>query len=325
MPSDWRRLVQAGQGHEPMSSPRRSAEVADLRAGALLVEATAHLTDTGSGTPRLDAELLVSHAFGRDRSWLHAHPDAVLDAESAASLRRWVERRAGGEPVAYIRGFKEWFGMRIITDSRALIPRPETELLAEAGIAEIAARLARDSKTVIVWEVGTGSGAIALALAQRFRAALALSRVRLVASDLSPDALELASENLALRGVAPLVTLAVADLMDGFGDGPMMPDVVIANLPYVNRSVVRSAPGSLAYEPSIALDGGPDGLDTIRRLLGQLPNRLAPGGVALLEVGNGQAAAVRELAGALGIRAAITTIPDLAGIDRVVRIARLDA
>jgi release factor glutamine methyltransferase len=325
MPSDWRRLVQAGPGHEPMSSTRRSAEVADLRAGALLVEATAHLTDTGSGTPRLDAELLVSHAFGRDRSWLHAHPEAVLDGESAASLRRWVERRAGGEPVAYIRGFKEWFGMRIITDSRALIPRPETELLAEAGIAEIAARLARDSKTVIVWEVGTGSGAIALALAQRFRAALALSRVRLVASDLSPDALELASENLALRGVAPLVTLAVADLMDGFGDGPMMPDVVIANLPYVNRSVVQAAPGSLAYEPSIALDGGPDGLDTIRRLLAQVPSRLAPGGVALLEVGNGQATAVGELAGALGIRAAITSIPDLAGIDRVVRIARLDA
>jgi release factor glutamine methyltransferase len=215
--------------------------------------------------------------------------------------------------------------MRIITDARALIPRPETELLAEAGIAEIAARLARDSKTVIVWEVGTGSGAIALALAQRFRAALALSRVRLVASDLSPDALELASENLALRGVAALVTLAVADLMDGFGDGPMMPDVVITNLPYVNRSEVQAAPGSLAYEPSIALDGGPDGLDTIRRLLAQLPSRLAPGGVALLEVGNGQAAAVGELAGALGMRAAITTIPDLAGIDRVVRIARLDA
>jgi release factor glutamine methyltransferase len=308
-----------------MSRARHPAEMANLQAGPLLADATAHLSEAGSGTPRLDAELLVSHAFGRDRTWLHAHPEAVLDAEAAASLRGWMERRARGEPVAYIRGFKEWFGMRVLTDARALIPRPETELLAEAAIAEIAARLARDSRTVIVWDVGTGSGAVALAVAQRFRAALALSRVRLMASDLSPDALELASENFTIGGVAPLVTLAVADLMDGFGDGPLKPDVVITNLPYVTKGVVELAPGSLAYEPSLALDGGPDGLDTIRRLVAQLPDRLAVGGVALMEVGNGQAPVVGELAAALRVRLGVTTIPDLAGIDRVVRIAREDA
>jgi release factor glutamine methyltransferase len=307
-----------------MASSQRPTGVADLRAGALLAEASTLLAKSASGTPRLDAELLVSHAFGRDRTWLHAHPEAVLDAGMAPQLRTWLERRAAGEPVAYIRGFKEWFGMRVITDSRALIPRPETELLAEAAIAEVAARLARDTRTVIAWDVGTGSGALALALAQRFRAALTLSRVRLMASDLSPDALELAAENFSVRGVAHLITLAVADLMDGFGDGPLVADVVIANLPYVTANVVGAAPGSLAHEPALALDGGHDGLDVIRHLLTQLPDRLAPGGVALLEVGNGQAAEVARLAGALRIPVAASAIPDLAGIDRVMRIARTD-
>ena len=102
------------------------------------------------------------------------------------ALGGWVERRAVGEPIAYIRGFKEWLSLRIATDPRALIPRPETELLAEAAIGEIAARLVRDDATVQVWEVATGSGAVALAIALRFRAALSLGRLHLAASDLSP-------------------------------------------------------------------------------------------------------------------------------------------
>lgn len=303
------------------SGPERT-RVADLRAGALMGEAAARLTDAGSETARLDAELLVSHAFGRDRTWLHAHPDATLDVDGARDLEAWVERRAAGEPVAYIRGFKEWFGLRVATDPRALIPRPETELLAESAIAEIAARLVRDDQVVWVWDVATGGGAVALALALRFRAALALGRMRLVASDLSPDALELASENLAAHGVAQLVTLQTSDLLGG--DAPLPADLVTANLPYVTTAEVDAAPGSLAYEPRLALDGGTDGLDVLRRLVAQLPERLAPGGVALLEVAARQAGAVRGEAEALPIPVAVTQIPDLAGIERVVRIARLD-
>src|SRR5438552_14855366 len=313
-----------------MARGPEGTRVADLRAGALMSHAAARLTDAGSETARLDAELLVSHAFARDRTWLHAHPDATLDEDGARDLEAWVERRAAGEPVAYIRGFKEWFGLRVATDPRALIPRPETELLAESAIAEIAARLVRDDQVVRVWDVATGGGAVALALALRFRAALALGRLRLLASDLSPDALELASENLAAHGVAQLVTLQVSDLLGGgnrpnAADRPPRADLVTANLPYVTTAEVDAAPGSLAYEPRLALDGGRDGLDVLRRLVAQLPERLAPGGVALLEVASRQASAVRGESERLPISVAVTQIPDLAGIERVVRIARLDA
>ena len=119
----------------------------------------------GIPSPRLDAELLVGHAFGRDRAWLYAHPDAELGASEATLLAGWIERRSAGEPIAYIRGFKEWLSLRIATDARALIPRPETELLVEAAVNEIARRLVRDGATTTAWEVATGSGAVALALA----------------------------------------------------------------------------------------------------------------------------------------------------------------
>lgn len=299
----------------------------ELHAGVLVSRAAARLADAGSSTARLDAELLVGHAFGRDRSWLHAHPDASLDSPSRDELDGWVERRARGEPVAYIRGYKEWFGLRLATDPRALIPRPETELLAESAIAEIAARLVRDDRSVAARDVATGGGAVAVALALRFRTAIALGRVRLVASDLSADALELASENLAAHRASSLVRLTLADLLDDLDsvDPPAaMVDVLTANLPYVTTTEVERQAGSHAFEPRLALDGGPDGLDLVRRLVGRLPERLGPGGVALLEVGAGQAAAVAGLAESLPLPVATTLLPDLSGVERVVRIARLD-
>jgi release factor glutamine methyltransferase len=295
----------------------------DVTLAMVVADAADRLRAAGSPTARLDAELLVAHLLGRDRAWLHAHPEAIIAAQESAEVSRSVERRVAGEPIAYIRGFKDWFSLRIRTDARALIPRPETELLAEAAIAEIAARLARDGSTIAVRDVGTGSGALALALALRFRTSMALGRVHLAASDTSPDALELAAENLAAHGVGSLVTLALADLLDSAGGSLPAPDVLVANLPYVPSDEVASRAGSLRYEPHAALDGGPDGLDVVHRLLTQLPERLAPGGVALLEIGAGQAEAVRALAEELPVRCAISSMPDLAGIDRVVRIARL--
>jgi release factor glutamine methyltransferase len=324
----------------------RSVPATDPSAASLLASATSRLAASPSETPRLDAEILVSHAFGRDRTWLLAHPQESLDAARAAELDAWVARRCVGEPVAYIRGFKEWFGLRVAADPRALIPRPETEQLAEAAIAEIAGRLAADSRRIVAWDVATGSGAVALAVALRFRAALALRRVRLVASDVAPDALELASENLAAHRVSSLVTLALGDLLEDAGPGPgadagagagadaapraddggqlPRPDLVTANLPYLTSAEVAEAPGSIAFEPRAALDGGADGLDLLRRLVSQLPERLARGGVALLEIGAGQGHALRAAAEALPIPVAVTLSPDLAGIDRVMRIARLD-
>ena len=301
-----------------------------VNARSALADATERLRVAGSATPRLDAELLVAHAFDRERAWLHAHPEAELPDVAHLALRGWVERRAAGEPIAYIRGFKDWFSLRIATDARALIPRPETELLAEVAIGELAARLARDSSPLVAWDVGTGSGVIAVAIAKRFHAALLLGRIRLVASDLSPDALELAAENLAAHGAGGLVSLACGDLLafvdDQQSDRPgilPLPDVLTANLPYVPAAEVERRAGSLRYEPRSALDGGADGLDVLRRLLGQLPARLAPGGVALLELGAGQVEAVRSLIEGLELRCAVSALPDLAGIERVMRIARL--
>lgn len=292
-------------------------------ARGLVAAATQRLRASGSPSPRLDAELLVSHAFGRDRAWLLAHPEAVLEPAVAATLSGWVDRREAGEPIAYIRGFKEWHSLRVITDHRALIPRPETELLADAAIEEIAGRLVRDTEPMAAWEVATGGGAVTLALALRFRTAVALGRVRLAASDLSAEAVELASENLEAHGVADLVALGVGDLLEpAVLPAPLRPDLVIANLPYLTSDEASSGEGSLRHEPRGALDGGLDGLVVVRRLLDQLPERLASGGVALLEIGAGQADAVRALVAGLGIDATVGTLRDLAGIERVVRIDR---
>ena len=293
----------------------------ETSAGRLVANAATALRAAGIPSPRLDAELLVGHAFGRDRAWLYAHPDAELGAPEAALLAGWVERRSAGEPIAYIRGFKEWLSLRIATDSRALIPRPETELLVEAAVTEIAGRLVRDGTTVTAWEVATGGGAVALALALRFRTAIALGRLRLAASDLSADALELASENLAAHGVGGTVTLACGDLLEPAVQPGGRVDLLIANLPYLTSAEVASGSGSLAWEPRRALDGGPDGLDLLRRLVGGLPAVLASDGVALLEVGEGQVAPVRQMVAALPVQGAVTTHLDLAGIERVVRVA----
>ena len=291
-------------------------ELVDAALGPALADATARLR-AASPTPRLDAEVLLAHVTGRDRAWVLAHPEASLEADAITALGAALDRRAAGEPIAYIRGFKEWRSLRVLTDPRALIPRPETELLADATMAEIAERLTRDTEPVVAWEVATGSGAIAVAMAIRFRPALALGRLALIASDASPEALELAAENLALHGVSRLVTLACADLLGPAGDSLPRPDVVAANLPYVASAEVDSRQGSLGYEPRIALDGGPDGLALLRRLLGDLPEFAAPGATALLEIGVGQVEAISALAPA---GASVTVVPDLAGLDRFVSL-----
>jgi release factor glutamine methyltransferase len=247
----------------------------------------------------------------------------MLGEVELGELGHWLERRAAGEPVAYIRRFKEWLSLRIITDDRALIPRPETELLAEAAMEEIAARLVRDDAPIAAWELATGSGAVAVALALRFRQSLALGRRRLGASDISPEALELAAENLASHGLAGLVTLGCGDLMDPpVLPARQQPDVLLANLPYLTTDEATANGGSLRYEPVLALDGGPDGLDQLRRLLDLLPVRLAANGVALLEIGQGQADTIRAHVAALPMASEVTALHDLAGIERVISIRR---
>lgn len=285
----------------------------------MLAAATAQLREAGSPTPRLDAEVLLAHVLERDRSWLLAHPEAPMPEPDAYDAL--IARRAAGEPVAYLRGFKEWRSLRIRTDARALIPRPETELLLEAAMGEVEARLVSGRAPVVAWEVATGSGAVAVALALRFAPEIRGGRLRLIASDLSSDALALALENLEAHGVANLVQLVRADLLEPAGESLPKPDVVVANLPYVATEEVDARQGSLGYEPRMALDGGPDGLDLLRALLDSLPSRATRSATVFLELGVGQVEAVRALAPG---EASVSVVPDLAGLDRVVRIGLAD-
>jgi len=288
------------------------SSVVSVTIGDSLQAATRRLRASGSETARLDAELLVAHLLDRDRAWVIAHPEAAMvDADALDAL---IDRRASGEPIAYLRGFKEWHSLRVRTDARALIPRPETELLADAAAGEVERRLA--GGPAAVWEVATGSGAVSIVLGLRFRSALADGRLSLLATDVSDDALSLAAENFAAHGVRG-VALEHADLLEGAGEGRPRPDVVIANLPYVSTAEVDARWGSLGFEPRIATDGGSDGLDLLRRLMDDAPGRVAEGATILLEIGAGQVEAIGAMAPA---GATLEVVPDLAGLDRVVRI-----
>ena len=295
-----------------MSAARVATTVGDA-----LRDAIGRLRPTPTPTPRLDAELLVGHVTGRERAWVLAHPEKELSGAELAALEAALARRHDGEPVAYIRGFKEWRSLRLRTDRRALIPRPETELLADVAVAEICRRLAAAGRTVAAWDVGTGSGALALAIGTEMRAALVERRLRLVASDASSEALALAAENLSAYGLADAVTLVEADLLDPAGAELPRPDVVVANLPYLTSAEVAAGGGSLRHEPHGALDGGPDGLAVLERLLATIGRHAARDATLLLEIGAGQASRVGQLAPA---GASVQRMRDLAGTERVVRV-----
>lgn len=292
--------------------------------GELLATAVERLRAAGSDTPRLDAELLLARAVGTDRIGVIAHPEAPVGPEAAAAFAADVERRATGEPVAYIRGLKEFHGVAFATDARALIPRPETEMLVDAAVDEVVVRLAggaaaRRGEHVRVADVGTGTGAIAIALAIALRRRRVLDAVMIVAVDVSPEAVALARENAAAHGLLDAIDIEVGDLVTP-GAGSF--DLVLANLPYIPTTTVDVLGGSADHEPRIALDGGPDGLDVIRRLLALLPAVLAGGGAALLEIGSDQGGPATEAARAALPGAAVEVLPDLEGRSRVLRVRR---
>ena len=298
--------------------------------GVLLSGAVARLREAGSESPRLDAEVLLAHAIGAERTILLAHPELTVGDEAAGRFEEALARRSTGEPVAYIRGIKEFFGLAFATDGRALIPRPETERLVEAGRSAVMTRLGapgrgRAPAPVRVADVGTGGGAIIVSLAvelRRRKVDLATD-VTLLATDASPAALELARENAVGHAVADVIAFVEADLLppalrdDG---GPI--DVVLANLPYVRSEAIAGLPVAASFEPSIALDGGPDGLDVARRLLSLLPDALADDGVALLEIGADQGSAAPAAVDDMLPGWTASVEPDLAGLPRVLRVAR---
>jgi len=304
--------------------------------GEALAHASERLRAAGSETPRLDAELLLGWSIGIGRTGILAHPDVPVGADAATRFEAAVGRREAGEPVAYIRGIKEFHGLAFGVDARALIPRPETEALVDGGIAEVMRRLAertgeagagpgRGGDPIRVADVGTGSGAIAVALAVALRARrVTMGRnVWILATDVSSDALDLARENAVGHAAADGLKFSEADLLP-----PVLPDegapldVVLANLPYVRSDAIDGLPIAASFEPRLALDGGPDGLDAIRALLARLPDVLMPDGVALLEIGadQGEAAPAAVAATLPGWRSTVSR--DLAGLPRVLRVDR---
>jgi release factor glutamine methyltransferase len=282
--------------------------------------------EIGIETPRLDAELLLAHAIGVDRTAVVAHPDAPVGPAAEAAYLGWIDRRARGEPVAYLRGLKEFHGIALTVDPRALIPRPETERLVDLALAEIMRRLtsaprAAIGPTVRVLDVGTGSGAIPVALAVALRGRrVPAEDVAMLAVDVSPEALDLARENAVAHGVGDRLRFAAADLLPPGTEGPW--DVIAANLPYVRSDAMPRLPAPTTFEPPLALDGGPDGLAVIDRLLERLPVALAEGGIAFLEIGADQGSSVVAHTAERLPGWSCRVEPDLAGLPRVACIER---
>lgn len=314
---------------------------------SVLSAGIARLRASGSESPNLDAELLLGMVLRVERTTLRAHPEATVGADAHAAYEAALARREAGEPVAYIRGFKEFHGLALGVDARALIPRPETETLVDAAEAEIMRRLTsaprgKGAPPLRVADVGTGSGAIAIALVTALRRRGADGEIEILATDASPDALDLARENAVGHAVADRMRFAESDLLpatDHEASATTAPpaepaataataatespfDVVLANLPYVRSDAVDTLPIAASFEPRPALDGGPDGLAVIRRLLGLLPTALTSDGVALLEIGGDQG---DEILDAVGVQLpgwSCVVLPDLGGLPRVARIER---
>jgi release factor glutamine methyltransferase len=295
--------------------------------GSLLESAVTRLRASGSESPRLDAELLLGHAVGVDRTAIVAHPEAPVGVDAAAAFERDLARRVAGEPVAYIRGFKEFYGLAFSVDARALIPRPETEVLVELALDEILHRLTSAPRPpgmppLRIADVGTGAGTIAVSLAVTLRRRGAGPDVSFLATDVSDEALQLAKENAVGHGVADGMAFATADLLPPVV-APL--DVILANLPYVRSSVVPTLPVAASFEPDVALDGGTDGLGPIERLLGRLPDVLTPDGVALFEIGSDQADEMAALVARTLPEWTCRVEPDLADHPRVAIVDRATA
>ncbi|MFZ4731863.1 MAG: peptide chain release factor N(5)-glutamine methyltransferase [Pirellulales bacterium] len=275
--------------------------------GRLLGWTTDWLATRGSESPRLDAEVLLAHVRGCPRIALYTAFEEPVDDAQRARFRDLVKRRGGGEPVAYLVGSREFFSLPFRVSPAVLVPRPETE-----GLVVRALDLCRPIDRPRIADVGTGSGAIAVALAKH------LPRAIITATDLSADSLEVARSNVDRHGVAERVTLVHGDLLAG-ADGPF--DLIVSNPPYVREDEFAALPADVRlHEPRTALVAGPTGVEVIARLAVAAAANLVPGGWLLVEVGPADEARA-ALAAVPGLEPG-PTIPDLAGRPRIVQARR---
>jgi release factor glutamine methyltransferase len=273
-----------------------------------IVDATERLRRAGSASPRLDAELLLAEALGVRREALYREPERVLDEREQARFDAVVKRRERREPVAYIIGRKAFRTIELRVNPSTLIPRPETETLVEAALSRLPAGGARPN----VLDIGTGSGAVALALADEHPS------VRVVATESDPAALETARLNAARLGLSARVEFVLGDLYDGLPPGALF-QVIVSNPPYVTpRELATLAPEVRDWEPHAALLGGEDGLDYYHRIISPAPTFLAPGGWLAVEIAKDRGDEVRRLFESARRFDEISVVKDLGGAPRVV-------
>ena len=250
-----------------------------------------------------EAALLLSQVLGRGQAWLYAHGDDPVERMDLQRYGELVERRRLGEPVAYLVGRRGFWTLDLAVGPDTLIPRPETELLVEQALARLDPR-----RELRVADLGTGSGAIALAIASE------RPRARIVATDRSEGALAVARANAEEHGLLARVEFRAGDWFAPLAGERF--DLVASNPPYIAEGDPHLEQGDLRHEPAAALASGPDGLDAIRRIVGDAPGYLRPGGWLMLEHGHDQGPAVAALLGAAGF-AEVGTVADLEGRDRV--------
>ena len=271
----------------------------------LIALGDAFLAKQGAPDPRVACELLAARLFKCGRMELYRYADAVPDERLVEALRRGLQRVAKGEPVQYVLGQWDFRKLTLKVDRRALIPRPETELLVDLVLKS---RQVRETPKPLVVDVGTGTGCIILSLAKELRDGV------FVGLDISPEALALARENAAFTGLEGRVLFAESD---GCGEfDPASVDVLVSNPPYIPSKVVDGlAPHIRGHEPRLALDGGPDGLDVYRSLLLDAVMVLKPGGAVFLEIGDEQGSALRDMLDEYGFTD-VAIAKDYSGRDR---------
>ena len=290
-------------------------QLRDALAGAI-----ERLTAADVGSPRLNTETLLMFTLSCDRAYLYAHPERELTADEEARYSGALAQRARGVPAQYVTGHQEFWGLDFIVSPAVLIPRPETEHVVETVLELVAERNAAPAsrETLRIVDVGTGSGCIALALASE------LPHAEIAASDISPDALEIARANAARLRFASRVSFRESDLLDGFPEAKKEDafDFVVSNPPYVGDGEADKVQRQVReFEPRVAVFAGQDGLDIYRRLIPQARRVLNPGGWLVMEIGYSIEANVRAL---LEGWSEVRTTNDLQGIPRVVA-ARKDS
>jgi release factor glutamine methyltransferase len=274
-------------------------------------------------TPGLDARVLFSHILGKPKTWLLAHPETQPTPQQAATLEAAAQRIENGEPLPYVLGNWEFYGLDFYVSPDVLIPRPETELLIDLALAQAATRATLEPGLRLI-DIGTGPGIIPITLATR------LPKAEIHATDISPAALAIARKNAKKHGVGDRIKFYEADLFEARGSNIESPipnlqslfsnfHLILSNPPYIPTSTLRELP-IYGREPTLALDGGPDGLEIIQRLLGQSKRHLAPGGTLLLEFEYRQGAQVTALARENFPDADIHIHKDLAGHDRLLAV-----